>query len=63
MWPTILPILTPSESATANFPSLREVKFLVELNVTAECTDEEQELLHDFVLARKGILRGWPSPP
>jgi hypothetical protein len=63
MWLTILPILTPSESATANFPSLQEVEFLVRLNVTAECSDEELELLHDFVLARKGTLTRLAIPP
>jgi hypothetical protein len=53
-WPTILPVLTPTEPTNAIFPSLQGVVFLA--NHGLECTDELYKLPRDFVIARKGTL-------
>ena len=62
-WPTILPVLTPTESNAVVFPDLQEVVFLVDANCKQECTDELYNVLRDFVLMRKGTLTRLSIPP
>jgi len=63
-WPTILPILTPSESTAVIFPDLQEVVFLTyHSDPYLECLDGHYELLHDFLLARGETLTRLSIPP
>ena len=63
-WPTILPILTPSESRAIIFPDLQEVVFLTHHSDSdLECFDGPCELLRDFLLARRETLARLSIPP
>ena len=63
-WPTILPVLTPSESRAVIFPDLQEVAFLTDhSNPDLECFDRHYEVLHDFLLARGETLTRLSIPP
>jgi hypothetical protein len=62
-WPTILPVLTPTEPTSVIFPDLQEVVFVIESEFGLECTDENYNLLRDFVLARQGTLTRLSIPP
>jgi len=62
-WPTVLPVLTPTESTAIIFPDLQEIVFLINSDSSRRCSDEDYNLLRDFVLARRGTLTRLSIPP
>jgi len=62
-WRRVLPVLTPTESTAVIFPDLQEIVFLISLDIDQQCSDENCNLIRDFVLARRGTLTRWSIPP